>query len=403
MLKENLHVENLILHLSGIIPLKEDEELPVLEKSDISLIQSLARQVVRKIGFTDRQLELAKTKIDDYADEFYFIDNLEEIKNKTALPIREIDRARWIKIAGDTIQVRFTFQKKLISSIDNLKKTIGKGTYDKHTKTHSFDYSEKNLYKIVKAFEGKHFDLDDTVKHIMSIVDLFNVEDHVPGVYNNTIKNLNQKGVEYITKELGEITNNSLILYEDRKFRYGLGVVEGIEKLNTLAHKIAFRKTTDIQISSEKIAVDQLILALEELQRFPLLIILSENDCYDNLVEIQSYVRNLISTNQVSVMFRLENVQDEHIQFNEYVKKNNLNNKIDNNTKIVYILDSKLPKPVLVADWEPKTILMYGNNRSFGVRKIVECYPSKDLVIHYNDANIPLHHLYRSQIEDISG
>ena len=47
-----------------------------------------------------------------------------------------------------------------------------------------------------------------------------------------------------------------------------------------------------------------------------------------------------------SVLFRLDNDADG-AEFNQYIKRNNLNNLVDNNTKIVYISNNKIPKPML--------------------------------------------------------
>ena len=43
-----------------------------------------------------------------------------------------------------------------------------------------------------------------------------------------------------------------------------------------------------------------------------------------------------------NVLFRLDG---ENNEFNQYVKDKKINNKVANNTKIVYISTNKLPKP----------------------------------------------------------
>lgn len=404
MLKENLYLEDLILHLSGMYPITDTTEVPALDKSDISLIQSFAKQIVRNLGFTDRQHELAKQKVYDYADTFSFLENLKDITDRTRIPLRQIDRSRWIRIEendkGDfQIAIRFTFQKKLISSIEDIRRNIqDTGLYDKENKIHRFEYSEKNLYEIVKAFEGKNFELDELTSNIYNKLTALTADNHVPGVYDNTIKNLHPNGVKAIIDEIGEPSSDNLLLYKDRSLKYGLQVDGVVADDNSLAYKIAKRKVINLQVPSHTYRLDTLLLALEDLKRLPILILVPQESCYDSIVTIQEHLDNLISHKDISVMFRMDN-QGEGIQFNEYLKQKQINNKVDSNTKIVYTLDSKVSKPLLNSGWNPQTVLVYGNNKIPGTRKVLECYTDNDLIIHYHDELIPTYHFYRREFE----
>jgi len=406
MLRKNLYLEDLILYLAGIDQLDTDNDFPKLKGSDINLIHSFGKQIIRNLGFTDRQNSLAQQKVDDYKDYFEFVPNLEDAKRKNRIPIRAIDRSRWIKIIENSkgdyeIGIRFTFQKKLISSIEELRRNIeDKGSYDRENKIHSFEYSEKNLFEIVKAFEGKNFDLDDAVQEIYNKLKTFLPETYIPGVYNNQLLNLHKNGVALIEKELGKPSDTNLLLYKDRSLKYGLGIVEGVKQSDSLSFKIANRAAPHIRIHSQSITIDNLLLALEELDRFPMLILLPFESCYDAIVETQDYIRNLVSDKDVSVMFRLDN-QGEGVHFNEYVRKQNINNKLDKNTKIVYSLDNKIPKPMFSSDWSPRTILLHGA-KPIGGRKVLELYNDSDLIIHYHDSDMPTHYYYRTDVEKIS-
>lgn len=408
MLNEKLYIEDLILHLAGVVPIDDDIDPPKLEISDINLIHSFGKQIVRNLGFTDRQYDLAKRKIDDYAEYFSFItEDIEEVKNSTRIPLRQIDRSRWIKIVENSkgdyeIAVRFTFQKKLISSLEDIRRAINdKGSYDKETKVHSFEYSEMNLFTIVQAFEGKNFDLGDNVKDIFNKLNELDPGDYIPGVYDFKIKNLHPNGEKLLVEELGEPTTENMLLYKDRTLRYGLGYVDNDANVDTtsLSAKIAHRIRTNISVNSTKVNFDELLLSLENLQRLPLLILVSLDRCYDTIVEMQQYVKNLIPNEQVSVMFRLDN-QGEGVHFNDYIREQKINNKLDTNTKIVYCLDTKLPKPVLNSQWKPNTIIL-NDSKPVGTRKVVDCYSSNDLIIHYYDSQVPTHYFYRTDIEEI--
>lgn len=406
MLKENLSIEDLILCLAGIKPVDAERDPPQLMSSDYTLIHSLGRQIFKQIGFTDKQYELAKRKVDDYSSYFAFLDDLEEIKSTTSLPLREIDRSRWIHIErsekGPRIAIRFTFQKKLISSIEELRRKISdKSDYDKESKTHYFEYSERNLFEIVEAFSDKNFELDELSLEIYQKLKELRKEDHVPGVYDLTIKNLNHRGVEKLVEELGEPKKSNLLLYKDRAFKYGLEYVDPVtdEDTGSLAYKIAHRRHPSVTINNQTYKTDELLLSLDKLDRYPILILLPQETCYDCLIELHQYARNLISVKETSVVFRLDN-QGEGIHFNNYIKDQALNNKVDSNTKLVYTLDNKIPKPLLQSDWSPQVIIVYGINRIPSTKKVLECYADKDLIIHYNDT-LGSNLYYRKDFEKI--
>lgn len=406
--EEKLTIEDLILCLSSIKPIDGHLELPVLEKPDYNLINSFGRQIVRNIGFTDRQYELAKRKVDDYADYFKFISDLESIKNKTSIPLRSIDRSRWIRIVDDLgkdsvyesskspfIAVRFTFQKSLISALEKLN--LKAYHYDKNSKIQYFQYSEKNLYKIVNAFNNKNFDLDDQVKTLYAKISKFQKEDCLPGVYNFKIKNLPSIAIAELESTIGKPTADNLVLYKDRSLKYGLNVDDAILDVNSLQHRIAHRDTVNVSIDSKNINFDNLLVILEKLRRNKILILLSNNHqtYYDNIVNVHQYVRNLFDPKNVSVTFRLDN-DYEGYEFNNYIKREKINNKVDSNTQIVYNIDNKMPKPLFASRWLPDAIVVLGSSGYVATRKVLECYPSVDLIIHLVEGNST--HGYRSYL-----
>lgn len=405
MLKEKIYIEDLILCLAGLAHIDESKEYPKLMTGDHQLIDSLGKQLIRNLGFTDKQNELAKRKVEDYRGYFSFIPNLEEVRNRNRISIREIDRSRWIKIVENDkgtfqISVRFTFQKKLISSLDEIRRNIkDKGTYDKQSKTHFFEYTERNLFEIVEAFKGKHFDLDDTVQEIYEKLSNLKLEEHIPGVYDYKILNLHPSGVKMLTDELGEPDEDNILLFKDRSLKYGLSHIDNLPNTESIVFKIANRNHPNVVINSDTIKLDTLLLSLEDLQRYPILILVPVDQCFDVISEFQKYIKNLIADDQVSVMFRLDN-QGEGIAFNEYVRQHRLNNKVDSNTKIVYCLDNKIPKPLLNSSWRPNTVLLHGA-RPTGGRRVVECYSDVDLIIHYHDGQLPVHYYYRQELEVI--
>jgi hypothetical protein len=382
-----------------------------LERPDYNLITSLARQTFRGVAYTDRQFELAKNKVLHYQDQLNAggFNVLDEHLKTPRMPLREIDRSRWIKIVDNIdeiteftsskapfIAVRFTFQKKLISALETLQ--VKNIHYDKRTKVQYFEYSEQNLFRIVSAFTNKNFEIDPQVQELYNKITKFSREETLPGVYNNQIKNLPTAAIEELKNTLGTPTDENLILYKDRSLKYGLYIDDYVTNVNSLHYRIAQRKSVNVSVDSKIVNIGELLIALEELKRTKILILLSNNShqtYYDKIVDTHQHIRNLIDPKDVSVTFRLDN-NSEGYAFNEYIKRQQINNKVDTNTKIVYNVDNKMPKPLFLSNWIPDIIIVLGSSGFVATRKVLECYPGVDLIIHYVEGNST--HGYRSYL-----
>jgi hypothetical protein len=359
-----------------------------LEKSDYNLISSLARQTFKGIAYTDRQFDLAKNKITYYKDQLNLTEFLVNDLDKLRMPLREIDRSRWIKLEatskGESIAVRFTFQKKLITALEKL--STRPYHYDKVRKIQYSDYSEKTLFDIVSAFKDRNFDVEPRIQDMYNKIEAFNKEESVPGLYNYKLKNLPESGLKSIVNELGNPSLDNLMLYKDRSLKYGIDV-DYKGETNSLEARIATRREPNVSLDSTTMNIDTVLLALENLKRHKLLILVASGDnnsTYDDVVQIHEYLKNLIQPSEVSVSFRLDNVSDG-LEFNRYIKKECINNKVDKDTKVVYNLNNKLPKPLYSSNWIPDAIILLNSNGYIATRKVLDCYPNVDLVIHLNN------------------
>lgn len=377
-----------------------------IERSDFNLVTSLARQTLRGVPYTDRQCQLAKEKVLQYRTQFesngYNIDvALEELR----LPLRRIDRSRWIKIVEHPkglnvtsddktlwIAIRFIFQKKLINGIDAIKHSLGDGFYDKENKIHYFPLNEITVYKILSVFnKSNNFEVEEQLeKYYETMVDMDkNKENYVPGIYGLKLKNLHEKSFQYAISSIGEPDIHNLCHYYDQKERFGLyhfdddDLATSLKSLSPLAKKIAQRTKNQILISSKEYTLDNLVEAVLELYRFPLLVVLEEKYSYDELTAFHKAFNGIIPNESCSVLFRLDN-DAEGVAFNQYIKKNNLNNKVDNNTKIVYISNNKVPKPLLQSDWFPNAAITTTSGKSYGIQKLDSYLSTLDLVMHHD-------------------
>lgn len=394
--------------LETIVGLKDSQPIQI-DSSDHNLLHSLGRQVVKGIGLTDRQYDLSKEKIQKYKDQLidYDVDTAIE---KLRIPLRQLDRSRWIKIVDypgkavyesskthHWIAVRFIFNKKLISLIEAIRSTDRDAIYDKENKIHYFALSEKNIFNILNALKDKNFDIDpelqekyETIKNMND-----NKKDYIPGVYGFKLKNLNEKSIDYIISDIGNPDRENLALLKDRHRMYGLNHFDqedldfSISQLTTLSQKIVKRNKNKVLVDSGVFTFDRVAESLLELDRFPLLIILNEKSDLDELVITYKSFQNILNDDDICVLYRKDNTDDQNKQFNQYIKNNNLNNKIDTNPKIVYTTKDKFSKTLLKTNWKPKAVFMFGSEGLFSNSKMNLYLNEFDLVMHYDNDSSP--------------
>lgn len=392
--------------LELLVGLREQSQFQI-ESSDYNILTSIARQVFRGIGLTDRQHALVKEKLLSYKSQFTALEYPLVLDN-TRLPLREIDRSRWVGFRSiestDYIAVRFSFNKKLISVIDSLRTSENKKLYNEQDKIHYFSITESNILKIIKLLEDKNFVIEPDIKEKYEVIKLMdeNKNNYIPGIYGFKLKNLHQKAVEYIISDIGQEPNvDNLALYSDRKSLYGIShfdsnyLDQSISNLTTLSQKLVRRNSTHVLVNKSQFTVSHLAESVLELNRYPLLVCLNNSSDLDDLQEVFHTFRNIFSSDDFCVLYRKDNDTAENIYFNTYIKNNSLNNALATNTKIVYTTQDKLVKTLLKTDWRPKAALVFGSSRS---NKMQTYLNELDLVMYYDNDVSPF---LREKIEKL--
>lgn len=395
-------------YLELLVGLKEQSKFQ-LESSDISFLQSIARQVFKGVALTDRQHLVVKEKLKKYKNQFRALDynfSDDELDN-LRLPLRHIDRSKYIKVVDSTevfgsnkiyesyksnwewIAVRFPFSKKLIVLIEELpKSTKYNYEHEKGSHTHYFKLTESNVFNIIDSFQNKEFDIDSTLLDLYKEISEMknNKEQYVPGIYNFKLKNLNQKAIDVMISAIGEPTVENLALYKDREDIFGLHhfdepeLDQSIFKLSNLSQKLVRRTKHDVLVNSNTYKFNTLAESLLELNRFPLIVLLNDDYAYEQLSTVHRAFNGFIDNTESTVLFRLDN--ETNSDFNNYIKRNNLNSTLDKNTKIVYISINKVPKPLIKSDWTPQAMLLMSSIRLNS--KVSPLKDQLDLVIHYD-------------------
>lgn len=360
-----------------------------INATDMFLFNSLKRQLDKKLALSQKQHELVKSKLQNYKELFLFlgIDDLELSLDTLQFPLRLVNKDKIIRIIDSDnihnkkyIEIKFPFNKKEINIVNSLKVIMkNKHSYYKQKNSHFFLYDECSAYNIVDAFAGRNFTVENELINTYEKIKFIKNNEHlyVPGIYNDQLKNVHKATEHAIKDELGEFSKENSIKFLDRKLRFGLEKIEFsdavatcIESHSPSALKIASRKGMDYLSKPDEEKLDDLLHAIVELDRFPLLVILSDqissSVVYEQLTSVHKFFSSLIENEKQSVLFRLNNTDDSIAkQFNLYIKDNKLNNWVDNETKIVYINYDKLPKLLLKEKWMPMASLSFSNlNRS---------------------------------------
>ena len=404
-------IEDYIEILAGIQDTISGSNNFVIDRSDYNLVTSLARQTFRGIPLTDRQYELTKQKLLDYKTQFES-NNILDIEinfNNLRMPLRSIDRSRWVKIVDfeddSYIGVRFTFNKKLISALEVLGSIEEKNLYNNEEKIHFYTLTEINLYKIINVLLDKNFEIQheltekyETLKEMKS-----NKNSYIPGIYSLKLKNVHSKAFDYAISTIGEPDVNNLALYKDRSQLFGIkhfdddDLNNSISKLTELSQKIVKRSSTSVLVNSSVYNFDRVAETLLELNRYPLLVLLNDAEDYDNMQKVYHSFRNIFSDDSFCTLYRKDNNNQENIAFNQYIKDNKLNNSLDYNSKVVYTTINKMSKTIIKSNWKPQAAILMGSVRQ---NPSISAYLSEvDLVIHYDTDLTPWQFSSRETIE----
>lgn len=315
---------------------------------------SIYKQITRGVGITDRQYALVLKKIQEYTD----VDDL-----PTRTPLRSIDRSKYITIVDnieDTvyesykdnwkwIKVRFPFSKKDIAKVDSIGISHNEYYHKKGSHEHYYKFTSKNVYKIINVLKNRNFKIEDTLfEYYEKINDVVNVKFDV---YENCIP-------DTVKKELSELSN---LQHADRGLRYGYNTPPTYS--DTITNIIAYRQDIEVCLDPKKYKVQDIIETVNLLDRFPLLVLIDEDTSYIQLKQIHSEVSKIIDNKHQSVLFRIDSKDANNAPVNDYIKDNHLNNWVDNETKVVYIKKSKLPKVLLQSNFKPMCTLSKTSTR----------------------------------------
>ena len=301
---------------------------------------------------------------------------------------RTIQRIRKISLSSslkDTILVEFTYDKRIKEKLIALNSKIDGAISAVGSKSYAIMLTEKNVYTLVSTFLKDDFEIE------VKIMDFYlEIEKIMRGQKKPFDIFLNENEIlkKQLEEDIGALSNENKILIHDRKIRYQYDFSEKIGNFS-LAEKIALRKFPKIYIDPKQYLFSDLVNALQQLKRWPLLCVFEGHDPKINKKSLD-LIKNVESSNNaisnIGIYFRFDSNVDK-IGFNSAVAEFGYNKLLDDNVTLVGIANNKLPKFMVKMGWKPESIISFTStfkeNKSY-------CYlRSVDLIIYYTD-KLPL-------------
>jgi len=358
-------IEQYLLKLTN---LKKDSSNFELRAGDAVLLNSIARQVARGVALTDRQYELVKSKLVEYRSQFEKnnMNHLDQALETLAYPLRSIDRSKRIYVEDNWLVVKFPFNKKAISQLVSVSNSFRQFyTHEKNSNEHKFKLYEPVINEIVELFKDKHFVIDPELIEINDQIESIKSKklEFVPYVTDQGLVNVAESASQLANQELGEFNEESAIKYWDRAARYGYRKTDRVfsnhdQLTNLIANRQSIREYVDPKVYN----LENIVTAIRELDRFPLLVTLGRKSEYQELTKLVAAF-DFVDTRQQILLNRIEDPRDENFPVNQFIKDKNFSRWLDNNIKIVYIFKDSLPKILIKNNWRPIAHLSLGGDR----------------------------------------
>lgn len=354
---------------------------------DRKILSSLARQIISGHFLTENQGKLlVKILKENYG---YIKNSVEDFFEVLEVPtwskhFRVLEQYRKIyPIKGDNsaIIIEFSYNKRIRQKITDLNKLLEGQIYSISSKQYGVALTEKNIYTIVNEFKNTGFEID---QHLLKLYDEISeiLEKKEPTFDVFNLKN--EKLISAITVDIGKISEDNLLLLNDRKFKYQYQIFPKIPE-NSLTVSIAQRSSPKIWIDSTKVEFDEIIESLKALNRFPLLVVFNAHDSAESLENLKKLANSLKKFNvdeSSGIYFRFDNSTDLNKEFNSYISTIQYNKNLNLTSQVAGIGNNKLPKFMISSDWKARSVISFSNN--FKNNKTSLYCDDIDLVIFYN-------------------
>lgn len=345
------------MNIEDIIVVVVNNRIP-LNSWDCRLVDSLFEQIILNNSLTEKQGNAVVKILKKYSPHISRITG-KDIKQFLETPtyrlgirtINLIKKAGIVEheIFGKAIRMEFPFNFEIIQEIKNKKTFDHSGRWDSEEKVWIFPLNETNISHLSTIIRNFQFETDLELRGYIEQVEkiIENMDEHVPLL---VLEN-NETKIRNFSQSLSFFDSKNILksIFEARK----MGILTWDDYIDEyLSSEVSNETTRDFLMSDpgQKFHVDRGkkdIFSLSDiiLNMGPTLFIVPGGSELENLQNCFNFLTSIgIDQKEISVMFRLS--QENHKNFNDFVKNQGLNNPISESTRAVFI-SGKLPKPLL--------------------------------------------------------
>jgi len=372
-------IEDLILHIYDPMNGFDRKALP---PRDRSILFSMASQLKKPLALTEKQAGLAVKIINENKHLYGAIEELNSLLASPLYkyPFRSIDSSRRIFILKENqIAVKFPFDNGLNKLLD---KIAGRKQYNVEHRCHVYRLTEPNIRAIMSLFQDRDFIIDEKIQGWYADIEaiLLYPTSFVPSIkIENGVEllNCNSYITDYFNKNKSDNLVHDLFLAKSMNLFFAPHIHDLIQSLDIHEITKKYLRNTNNAVTVATYPKNDIAMVLQEINSYPVLVLADDNEGQFT-AWVASFIQYGVKQSEMSVLFR----SDKNTAFNEYVKNQQLNNLVDENTKVVFI-KNKLPKILYKLDFKPKIII---SNSTFYVhytsQKMVDSHPA---VMYYTE------------------
>ena len=382
-------VDHLLLKIVNFTGPTIEEIMP---SRDSRVLRSLATAVGTHYFITESQSKLLLKILKEHVGKIS--PQCEDIVHVLGLPMwsknfRKVEQVKKIFIGKNssddlTLFVEFTFSANIRKIIQNNTKQIENLVIVAPGKSYQADLTEKNVVVLCELLLPLEFEVDELIKkHYETIKSWEKSTFQDQYLISNMPGNAFQKT---ITEDLGLSTTINKNIINDRSVRYQYFTEKPEKTENSLVEHIANRPQSRLWIDSTIHTVDNVIMSLIALKRFPLLVVFPNwlpQKLQENMVILSDSLEKNNIADSVGIYFRMNNDPQGKL-FNQLIAEKKYNIHLDNTTQVVGIQTGKLPKFLIKNDWTPMSVISFDANLRYNKASLyTNCC---DLVITYSEA-----------------
>lgn len=376
-------VDNLLLHLFALYP---NFDIKEVSNQDRKILNSFYNQLQKQHFFTEKQGNLLvkllwKNLV--YIPELQtnFKKLLENPSWSQKFRIIKVMKKIYFEDQNKThIIIEFTYDKTIrekLSKITHNNETICKSM---SATIYKMKVSEYNILCLINILIKDNFDIDNEIIEIYKKIKEIVINNKK---YIDILEPNNTTLLDKVMEDLDPSKDNNLILL-DRRQRYQYSYNSSTTD-ESLTFQIANRSNTQLFISNKKYQLTDIFSSLDELKRFPTLLIFNKNEVHESLEILKNLttINNHQMLGNIGIYYRCDNTSELHKNFNLFIQTNKFNCELNESTLIAGTASTFLPKFFYRTNWYPKSVISFTNN--FKNNKVFMYCDAVDCIIYYNE------------------